>query len=356
MLLFFFKFFITNIVFSVILCSLLTRFNENGRYSNSELLLYSLGIGPAFTTFLLYYSFFILPHRSNIFYLILIAAVYFLIAVIGRKSFKHIFCDVKKNVKKVFILKGPASRKIQHISLIIIICLPLAVYLFIYLTKILPKPLIGHDILNYGIMGRMLFDEKSLAPIWITNFANTGFLYKSLHAPSFSLLLTWEALINSIFHVSSDLYFKSIGTYYGLLIVGVQFYWVSKQSKWLAFVAVLALLSGVAILKNFFSPHIDTYRIFFFIMSLIYLAYAVKEPDDLSIILFGIFSGFAAFAHRIGIVTTAINFSVFIVMTAGNFKLRVINAFIFVILFLVFGGDHYIFDLMLGQGGWLQAK
>jgi hypothetical protein len=78
MFLFIFKFFITNIVFSVILCSLFTRFNESGRYSNSELLLYSLGLGPAFTALLLYYSFLILPHRSNIFYLILVAAVYFL--------------------------------------------------------------------------------------------------------------------------------------------------------------------------------------------------------------------------------------------------------------------------------------
>ena len=353
MSLFFLKFFITNIVFSVILCSLFTRFNGNGRYSNSELLLYSLGLGPAFATLLLYYSFLILPDHSNIFYLILIVSVYSVLAFMGRKSFKHIFGDVKKNVKKVFAVKDSAFGKIEHITLIVIIFVPLAVYLFFYLTKILQQPLIGHDILNYGITGRMLFDEKSLAPVWIKNFAKSGYIYGALHAPSFSLLLTWEELINSFLHVKSDLYFRSISVYYGLLIIGVQFYWVSKKSKWLAVLAVFALLSGLLFFTNFLYPHLDTYRIFFFIMSLIYLAYAVKKPDYLSIILFGIFSGFAAYAHRIGVVTTVISCGTFIVMMDDRCKSRVIKAAIVIMVILAFGGDHYIFDLIWGRGAWI---
>ena len=353
MTLFLLKFFITNIVFSFILCSAFIRLDKSDRYSRSELLLYFLGLGPAFTTLLLYYSFFVFKHHSNIFYFILIAAVYFLMAVIGRKSFKHIFGDVKKNVKKVFIVKDLALGKIEHIILMVIICVPLAVYLFFYLTKILPQPLIGHDILNYGITGRMLFDEKSLAPVWITNFSKSGYIYGALHAPSFSLLLTWEELVNSFFHASSDLYFKSISTYYGLLILSVQYYWVSRINRWLAVLAALALVSGLLFFTKFLFPHIDTYRIFFFIMSLVYLVYAVKKPDYLSVILFGIFSGFAAFAHRIGVVTTAISCITFIVMMDYNFKSRVIKAAIVIMLILAFGGDHYIFDLIWGRGAWI---
>ena len=350
---FFIKFFITNIVFSVILCSLFIRFNESGRYSNSELLLYSFGLGPAFTTLLLYYSFFILPHHSNIFYLILIAAVYFLIAVIGRKSFKHIFGILKKNVKKVFTVKGSALGKIEHITLMVIICVPLIIYLFVYLAKILPQPLIGHDILNYGITGGILFEEKSLAPIWVKNFAKNGYIYGITCAPSFSLLLTWEELVNSLFYVKSDLYFKSISAYYGLLILSVQYYWVAKQNKWLAVLSSFALLSGLGFYLKFLFPHIDTYRIFFLIMSLIYLAYAVKKPDYLSIILFGVFSGFTAFAHRVGVVMAVISCVIFIVMMDDNFKSRVIKATIIIMLVLAFGGDHYIFDLIWGRGAWI---
>jgi len=287
--------------------------------------------------------------------LILIAAAYFLIAVIGRKSFKHIFGDVKKNVKKVFTVKGSALGKIEHITLMVIICVPLAIYLFFYLTKILHQPLIGHDILNYGIMGRILFEEKSLAPIWVNNFAKSGFIYGITCAPSFSLLLTWEELFNNFFKVSSDLYFKSVSTYYGLLILSVQYYWVAKKNKWLGILAAFALMSGFGFLLIFISSHIDTYRILFFIISWIFLAYSVKENDYLSLLMFGIFSGFAAFAHRIGVVLAVVNCMVFFITLDSNFKTRIMKTAMVILLILAFGGDHYIFDLIWGRGAWIKG-
>lgn len=355
MILFIFKFFITNIVFSVILCSLFTRFNESGRYSNSELLLYSFGLGPVFTPLLLYYSFLILPHRSNIFYLILIAAVYFLIAVIGRKSFRRIFCDVKNKINKIFTVRGSAFSKIEHITLMVIICVPLIVYLFVYLTKILPQPLIGHDVLLYGTQGRILFDEKSLAPIWVAQFASSGFVTTAFAAPSFSLLLTWEELVNFLFQTKSDLYFKSINAYYGLLVLGIQYYWVAKQNKWVAVLAVFALLSGVSFFTSFLQPHRDLYRIFFHAVSLICLAYAVKENDFLSLLMLGIFSGFSAFAHRFGVAMAVVNCIVFLITVDSNFRTRIIKTVILVLLILAFGGNHYIFDLIWGSGRWLSV-
>ena len=249
MILFFFKFFITNFVFSLILCSLLIRLNAHGRYSNSEIMLYSLGLGPAFTSLLLYHSFLIVPHHSNAFYLILIIVVYVLLAFMGRKSLKFIYRDVLNDLKRGFALRGSLSQRSEHIILLAVVVVPLVVYLFYYVTRIVHQPLIGHDILNYGIMGRILFEERSLAPIWLTNFAKGGFSYDILHPPSFSLILTWEELMNSPFHIKSDLYFKSISAYYGLLIVGVQFYWLSKQSKWLAALAAFVLLSAIKVIS-----------------------------------------------------------------------------------------------------------
>ena len=132
MFFFFIKFIITNILFSIILCSIFIRLNKYGKLSNPEILLYSLGLGPAFTTLLLYYFFLTIPYRSNLFYLILIAAVYFLIALIGRKSFKHLFSDITSNVKKVFTYRRSVRYQIEHIILIAIICVPLAIYLYVY--------------------------------------------------------------------------------------------------------------------------------------------------------------------------------------------------------------------------------
>jgi len=353
MFLFILKFSITNIVFSVIICSLLTRFNKSGKYSNSELLLYSLGLGPVFTALLLYYSFLIFPHRSNMFYLMFIAASYFLIAIIGRKSFKFIFCVLKNNIKNIFTLKGTAFSKIEHLALLSIIFIPLAVLLFFYLTKILPQPLIVWDALTYGMQGRVLFEAKSLAPIWGIQHAISGFSIITSAPPSFSLMLTWEELVNFLFQEKSDLYFKSINTYYGLLILSVVYYWVAKQNKWAAVLSVIALLSGLSFFISLFQPHLDLYRIFFFCISFVWLAYAVKEKDYLSLLMFGIFSGFTAFSHRIGVVMAVINCFVFFITIESNFKIRVLKTSIIVLLIIAFGGDHYIFDLIWGQGNWI---
>jgi len=215
------------------------------------------------------------------------------------------------------------------------------------------QPLIGHDILNYGITGRMLFEEKSLSPIWTKNFSENGFKYLISHAPSFPLLLTWEELINSLFQIKSDLYFKSISAYFGLLIVGIQFYWIAKKNKWLAIVTAFALLSGLGFFLLFIQRSIDSYRIFLFVISWIFLAYSIKQKDFLSLLMFGMFSGFAAFSHRIGAVLVGINCVVFCIILDTNFKTRVMKTAVVIILLLVFGGSHYIFDLGWGRGAWI---
>ena len=357
MLLFFFKFIIINIVFSVILCSLFIRLDKDNKYSCSELLLHCLGLGPAFTTLLLYYSFLLFPHRPNLFYLILIAAIYFLIAVGGRESFILLYNDIINNIRNlVHVFRNSIYGQLEPIIMISLIFIPLALYLAAYFTKIIVQPLLGHDILNYGIMGRILSEEKSLAPIWITNFASSGFLYRITCAPSFSLLLTWEEFVNSFFGAKSDLYFKSISGYYGLLILSIQYYWVSKKDKWLGILACFALLSGLGFFQAFFRMHIDTYRILFLSISCIYLAYSIKEKDFLSFMMFGIFSGVAAFAHRIGVVLAVINCIGFFIIQDSNLRKRLLNTVAAIILILAFGGSHYMFDIIWGQGGWLQLK
>jgi hypothetical protein len=228
----------------------------------------------------------------------------------------------------------------------------LAAFLFVYLAKILPQPLIVGDALTYGMKGRILFDEKSLVPIWVLQYTSTGFSTFTMAPPSFSLLLTWEELANSLFQAKSDVYFKSITTYYGLLILSIQYYWVAKYNKWAAVLSVFALLSSLTFFISFLQPHLDLYRIFFISVSFIWLAYAVKEKDFLSLLMFGIFSGFTAFAHRIGLVMVVINCIVFLITVDSNFKTRIIKTVILVLLILAFGGDHYIFDLIWGLGFW----
>ena len=354
MLLFFLKFFITNIVFSMILCSFLMRFNKNSNYSNSELILYSLGVGPAFTALLLYYAFLILPHHSNLFYLFLVVSVYFIIAISGRKNIKHIKDILQSGLKKMFSFSGSLSSQVGHFIYLLIIIILTIVFLIVFFVYILPNALLGHDVLNYAIAGTMLFDDKSLAPIWVKNFLNNGFLYKIRTAPSFSLLLTWEKLVNSIFHIKSDLYFRSISSYYGLLIIGIHYYWVAKRSKWLGLLSTLILLSSYGFLIIFLIKHIDSYRIFFLVVSWIFLIYAIKDKTRFSILLFGIFLGLTVSIHRIGLVLGCMTSIVYFIMVDDHLKLRLINFSFIILLLLFFGGGHYILDLIEGQGRWFR--
>ncbi|WP_320045062.1 glycosyltransferase family 39 protein [uncultured Desulfobacter sp.] len=338
---FFFLFFVTNIFFSFILYSFLLRFNVENFVENKVLLLSSLGIGPIVVSLILYYSFLIAPNHSAQFYLTIVVFLYLVIAFCGCSHLKS-----KKLVKSAKI-----AITIQNGSLILII----GGMVFFYFKNILPTPLIGHDILNYAIVGEMIFKAKSLDPIWTRDFFNVGYTYKMTCAPAFSLLLTWEKIFNSTFSgTQSDIYFRSVGAYYGWLIVSFQFYIVEKKNRWLAVFSCCALLTGLGFYQTLLIPHIDTFRIYFIVLSYYFLVSAVKKTDGLSIILFGIVSGFSTYSHRIGLVLSIINYGVFFVMQDNSLNKRIFNITIVSILLLVLGGSHYLIDLLLGQGYWIQ--
>ena len=329
------------------------RFNIKNEFDNKELLLYSLGLGPFFTVLIIYYSFLLIPSRSSLFYLTMVGLIYLVITIFGKNHFKPLLISLYNGLKKLVMIKGDKYKQISHILFLLMIFIPITVYLIVYLMQILPRPLMRHDMLNYGITGKMLFEAKSLGPVWINDFAQNGYLYKILHAPSFALMMTWEQMINSLFHVDSDIYFRSIGAYYGLLILSIQFYWVSKQNKWLAVFSSFALLTGYDFLSLFIRNHIDSYRIYMFVISLIFMAYSLKYKDNLSLFLFGMSCGFSAFAHRIGIVIACINCFVFFITMDDKLKSRVIKTGVVVMLMLSFGGSHYLLDFIFGQGQWL---
>jgi hypothetical protein len=332
------------------------RLDKKEKYNRSELLLYTLSLGPAFTSLILYYGFLLAPHRDNSFYCSIVLFVYFVIAIFGMNQFKLIFIDIKKEIKKLFISKGTLLKQIENFFLIFIIVGPIFVFLVVFLIKILPHPILGKDILDYGITGRMLYEEKSLEPIWIKTYSSRGYIYKILHSPSFSLLLSWEELINNIFDVKNDFYFKSISAYYGFLILCVQFFWVTKRNKWVGLYATIVLVSGLGFFLIFIQRSIDSYRIFFILISWIFLAYVIKKKDFLSLLMFGIFTGLTAFSHRIGLVIFVINITAFFFFFDSKLSHKIERSFMLLILGLAFGGSHYIFDILLGQGAWLQSK
>ena len=352
MILFSLQFILTNIVFSVIICVALMRLNREKIHSNLELLLYSLGLGPIFTSLLLYYLLLFFPHNSNLFYFSTVIVIYLILSLLGRKYFSVLWTDIKKkakNTKKTF-KNLSAYYRIEFIVFSLVIILLLASFLFLYATNTLQIPLGGTDALKYGNLGKILFKEKSLEYRWIRTYPKTGFYFIANSAPSFSLFLTWEKILDSFFKVNKGLYYKSLSAYYALLILSVFVFWLSKKSKYLALLSIFALLSGFSFFRTLITQHLDSYRVFFLIISWIFLAYTIEKKDFLSFFLLGIFSGFAAFAHTIGAIFVIFNcFTLFIFMK-GNLKNKFSRTSLIIILVIIFGWFHYILDTFWGFG------
>ena len=357
MILFSLQFILTNIIFSVIICTAIMRLNKERTHSNLELLLYSLGLGPVFTSLLLYYLLLLSPHHSNLFYLFSIFIIYLFLSFLGRKHFSVLWTDIikkTKNTKKIF-KKLNVYHQIEFIIVSSILILFLASFLILYLTNTLQTPLSGTDALKYGTLGKIFFVEKSLVYEWILPYPKNGFYLKVHSAPSFSLLLTWEKILDSFFNVNKDIYYKSISAYYGLLILSIMFFWLSKKNKLLALLGIFTLLSGFSFFKTLITQHLDSYRIFFLIISWIFLAYSIEKKDFLSFLVLGIFSGFAAFSHSIGAIIVTFNCLALFFFMKGNLKNKLSRTSFVIILVIIFGWFHYILDIFWGFG-WVIFK
>ncbi len=354
MILFSLQFILTNIVFSTIICTALIRLNKEKIHSNLELFLYSLGLGPVFTSLLLYYLLLFSPHHSNLFYLLGVFVAYFILLVVGRRSFSVLWSDILKKIKKTKrkFKNLNTYHQIEFILFSSVIIILLAAFLFLYSTSTLQTPLDGTDALRYGTLGKIFFTEKSLEYRWTYIYPKTGFHYGINHAPSFSLLLTWEKIMDNFFRIDKDLYYKSTSAYYALLIICVIVFWLYKKSKYLALLSIFALLSGLEFFNNVTQQHLDSYRVFFLIISWIFLAYAIEKKGFLSLLLLGIFSGFAAFSHTIGAVLVIFNCLTLFFFMKGNLKFKFSKINFIIILVIMFGWFHYILDIIWGFG-WI---
>jgi len=96
---FYLKFFLTSILFSLIIGAALVRFNKTGTQGNFELILYSLGLGPVFTVLMLYYFLLFIPGQAHLFYIIGILAIYGVISIFSFKGFQVLGVQLKNWVK-----------------------------------------------------------------------------------------------------------------------------------------------------------------------------------------------------------------------------------------------------------------
>ncbi|MCP4152510.1 MAG: hypothetical protein GY757_32540, partial [bacterium] len=381
MTLFVIKFFLTNIVFSLIIALVLMRYNpavtgpdqpgagakKGKHYSKGELLLYSLGLGPVFTILLLYYLLIFLKGYSNMFYLVSVLLVYLLLFILARPAgIPAILKEIKQTIQAKFrnYRQLSLTRKIPPTLYWIFLIILFTALIYLYLGNSIHTPIEGHDTLIYGNIGKIYYAKKSVSYSAKITDTEKGFVFSSSPKPSFSLILTWEMILNATIggkeeegphDYTFDMYFRSISAYYALLIVCVQFYWLYKKNRYLALLGIVVLLSGLRFYLMFVNYHLDSYRIFFFILSWIFLVYTMQKKEGYSLFLFGVFTGLAAFTHLIGLVAAVLNvlaYLLFYPMEAdtktGTIKKKLVMLIPLVAIILIFGGIHYLADALFG--------
>ncbi len=306
------KFFLTGILFSLIIGAALVRLNRSNLHSNFELMLYSLGLGPVFTALMLYYLLLLIPGQAHLFYVLGIFVVYGVICIFSIKGFQILGVQLKEWVKSSTTKwKGLDSKeKFKRAIYWTFLLLLLGSFLIFYVGNTLQTPLENHDALIYGNPGKMYYHKKEVTYSKVMKPAKNGFFFQGPQKPSFSLLLTREMMLNDKQTNQSpyfDMYFRCNSGYYGLLIIGLYFFWLYRKNKYLALLGLLVLFSGFRFFLMIVNYHLDAPRMFFLVVSWIWLAYTIKRKDGFSLFLLGVFSGSTAFTHLIGWVVAVLN-------------------------------------------------
>jgi hypothetical protein len=354
MIAFCFKFVLTSIVFSLVIGAALVRLNKHRNCSTGELILYSLGLGPVFTVLLLYYLLLLIHGQAHLFYIIGILLVYGLLFIFSIKGFQILGMRVKEWMKSTAgIWKEINSReKFKRAIYWGFLLVLLGSFLIVYLGSTLQTPIEHHDALIYGNLGKMYYLQKQVTYSKVMKPAKNGFYFQGSQKPSFSLLLTWEMMLNNKQTNQKpyfDMYFRSISGYFGLLIIGVFFSWLYKKNKYLALLGLLVLFSGFQFFSMMVNYHLDAYRIFFLLVSWIWLAYTLKQKDGFSLFLLGVFSGFAAFTHLIGLVVALFNGLALFIFYEGGLKTRIFKTAALGLLIMASGNIHYLLEVLLGS-------
>lgn len=356
MTLFYWKFILTSILFSLVIGGLLLHWDKNNRYSRFELLLYSLGLGPVLTVLFLYYLLLIFPWHTHSFYVWIILMLYLVMLIFALRGLVKLggpMASFFKDKRKLFLVL-PLKTKLKRMLYPLTIMILLGTFVVNYVNKTLPTPIEGHDALVYGNFGKLYAQKREIRYVKLMYPASSGFVFIGSQKPAFSLLLTWEMMLNDAQtneneNYEYDLYFRSISGYYGLLIVGITFFWLQRKNKLLALLGLLVLFSGLRFFLMVMDYHLDSYRIFFLTLSWVWLGYTIKNRDRLSFILLGIFSGFAGFIHLIGLLAAGFNLISFFIFSEEPLKTRAWKTAFLILIILACGNFQYILEFLFGS-------
>jgi hypothetical protein len=214
------------------------------------------------------------------------------------------------------------------------------------------KPLADHDILEYGTQGRIFLRDMAIRYEAHHFDQATGFYYVGLHGFAFPLLFTWEGLIGQLIGSWSDVWVRLLTPYYAWLTVSFLWAVLRGYGPWVGLwvSALFALTLGFIYLNTIY--HVDPFRLFLFTAAFSLFMVAMRDPQRIGVVLWGVAMGAHAMTHSLGMILAPFMLASFLFFALGGMKQRIESTVLATGCFLVAGGLHYVVDILFGTG-WL---
>ncbi len=227
-----------------------------------------------------------------------------------------------------------------------------AATLFGTIIMITYKPLVDHDILEYGTQGKRFLRDMAIHYERHHYDASTGFYYVGLHGFSFPLLFTWEGLLRGLIGDAGDAWVRLQTPWTAWLTVTFIWSWVRRWDHWLAVwvAAAFTLTLGFLYLNTIY--HVDPLRLFLFSASMALFIEALRKPDVSVLLLWGTVLGAHSLTHSLGMILSPFMVLCFFLCIGGTLSQRIRWSLVSCGSFLLAGGFHYVLDMAIGTG-WL---
>jgi hypothetical protein len=334
---------ILNLLFSYLGFLAIVKVGLDRIINKNKLFIYSLGLGPAVTAIVLYYIMLFLPGLQ--------ASVYiYIIITLGISAGWFLRSEFIENL--VWIKFRIAEFKTHNGVLFFLSSVAITLFLAVWILTIVNIPIQRHDTFEYATQAKIIADEKQIEYKQFNLHEDTYFYFVSQHGLNFPILAVFENLINEIFGIESDFYFRSVTGYYWILTLLTYWTWVYRKDLVLSIFGLSALVLVPGFLGSFFFYHIDTFRLFFICTTATFIYYAFKNQLYRLDIITGVYLGLMMNAHALNVFIGLAWIFLFFIFKQDSLKNKFKHTLLLCLFAILFGGIHYVLDTFIGTG-WI---
>lgn len=333
-------FLLTNLLFGAITGAFLLRWEHHFGIGRAATVLLGLGLAPFLVTWLLWVLLAVSPGMAHLPVILIVVGAFVVMAWAAKEGWRALFA---------FVALMPRRLKDPSMWFYLFFLGAMGFGSFIMLTY---KPLVDHDILEYGTQGRIFLRDMAVRYEKHHFDAATGFYYVGLHGFSFPLLFTWEGLVRGLVGDHGDAWVRFLTPWYALLLVSFVWAVLRRFQVWVAVWAsgAFALTIGYLYLNTIY--HVDPMRLFLFTASFALLLQVVRRPSTAAIVCWGTLLGAHAMVHSLGMILAPFLLLAGWLFLSGPILRRTVQTSIAAALFVMAGGLHYLLDVCCGTG-WL---